>query len=68
MATQYFRPIGTTAQLKEFQRVVKTFKLESNVLSKTIIRPNLLESIEIEVNGEQEEITKLMVHLNNFKF
>ena len=68
MATRYFTPIGTTTQLMEFQRVVNTFKLKSKVLSKTIIRPNLLESIEIEVNGEQEEITKLMVHLNNFKF
>jgi|TARA_B110000285_G_C15011901_1_gene556911 hypothetical protein len=68
MATRYFTPIGTTTQLMEFQRVVNTFKLKSKVLSKTIIRPNLLESIEIEVEGEQEEITKLMCHFNNFKF
>ena len=64
MATQYFRPIGTTAQLKEFQRVVKTFKLESKVLSKTIIGTNFSEAIEIEIKGEQEEITKFMNHLN----
>jgi hypothetical protein len=67
MATRYFTPIGTTAQLKEFQRVVKTFKLKSKVLSKTIIRPRFLETIEIEVTGEQEEITKFMNHLKSNK-
>jgi hypothetical protein len=63
MAKRYLTSIGTTNQLKEFQRLIKTFKLESKVLSKTIIRPNFLETIEIEIEGEQEEITKFMNHL-----
>jgi hypothetical protein len=64
MPKRYLTSMGTTAQLKEFQRLIKTFKLESKVLSKTIIRPNFLETIEIEIKGEQEEITKFMNHLN----
>ena len=64
MAKRYLTPLGTTAQLKEFQRLIKTFKLESKVLSKTIIGTNFSEAIEIEIKGEQEEITKFMNHLN----
>jgi hypothetical protein len=64
MPKRYLTSMGTTTQLKEFQRLIKTFKLESKVLSKTIIRPNFLETIEIEIKGEQEEITKFMNHLN----
>jgi hypothetical protein len=67
MAKRYLTPLGTTAQLKEFQRLIKTFKLKSKVLSKTIIRSNFLETIEIEIEGEQEEITKFMNHLNSKK-
>jgi len=65
MPTRYLTPIGTTTQLKELQILIKTFKLKSKVLSKTIIRPNFLETIEIEIEGEQEEITKFMNHLNS---
>ena len=64
MVKRYLTPIGTTAQLKEFQGLIKTFKLESKVLSKTIIGTNFSEAIEIEIKGEQEEITKFMNHLN----
>ena len=48
---------------------------KSNSLSKSFekrqgrktIKPDFLEVIEIEVEGEQEEITKLMFHLKSLK-
>jgi len=65
MAKRYFTLTGTYSQLNEFQRVIQTFNLKSEVLSIRTVVPNDSENIGIEVERELEEITKLTNHLYN---
>ena len=65
MTKIYFNITGTDAQLKEFQRIIQTFKLKYKVLVTRTFVTGFVENIGIEVEGKSEEITKLKNHLNN---